>query len=185
MNVILTGMRGTGKSSIGQALAALLGFSFVDTDTATEELAGCHIADIVARQGWAHFRRLERQVVERIAMCDRQVLATGGGTLIDADNAARLKSHGLVILLVCDIAVLQRRIAAEDNRPSLTGQASATAELQQVWEDRRTCYHAVADLTLDVSDESDDDQRDVHHKAMAIRAMLQQSPVFRDSDAGT
>lgn len=181
MNVILTGMRGTGKSSIGRVLAALLDFAFVDTDTVIEELAAGRIAEIVAQHGWAHFRALERQAVDRVAAADRQIIATGGGTLMDDRNTTRLKANGRVVLLLCDIETLQRRIAIGNNRPSLMGQASAVAELQQVWEDRRERYHAVADLTYDVSPESDDLEQDVHDKAVAIRAMLQQSTGFRDS----
>ena len=67
VNVILTGLRGTGKSSVGKVLAQRLGFTFVDTDTLIEEVAGSRIAAIVAQHGWEHFRALERQVVARVA----------------------------------------------------------------------------------------------------------------------
>lgn len=174
MHVVLTGMRGTGKSSIGALLADRLGYAFVDTDVAIEALAGCRIADIVAQHGWDHFRALERQVVARIAAADRQVIAAGGGTLIDEENASRLKTQSVVVLLVCDLPKLQRRIAGARNRPSLTGRASAVAELEAVWQTRRTRYYAVADLTYDVSTESDDAEQDWHCKATAILALLQQ-----------
>src|SRR5262249_18000874 len=87
VNVILTGLRGTGKSSVGKVLAQRLQFAFVDTDTRIEELAGCRIAAIVAQHGWEHFRALERQVVTQVAATDRHVVAAGGGTLIDVENA--------------------------------------------------------------------------------------------------
>jgi shikimate kinase len=174
VNVILTGMRGTGKSSIGIALAARLGFTFCDTDQAIERLAGRRIAAIVAQDGWEHFRELERQVVSQIAAQDQQVIAVGGGTLIDADNAMQLKAHGVVVLLVCDLAVLQRRIGSDGNRPSLTGQGSAVAELAEVWQVRRERYHAVADVTYDVTAESQNTAQDVQQKAAALHALLQQ-----------
>lgn len=94
MNVILTGMRGTGKSSIGSALAKRLAYHFVDTDEVIETLAGQRIADIVAQHGWAHFRELERQAVMQCAAADRQVIAVGGGTLMDEINTERLKAQG-------------------------------------------------------------------------------------------
>lgn len=175
MNIVLTGMRGTGKSSIGRELANLLACTFIDTDAAIEEHTGRSVAELVAQHGWEHFRALERQVVARIATADRQVIAAGGGTLIDEENAACLKVRGLVVLLLCDITTLQRRIAAETNRPSLTGQTSAVDELERVWEARRACYHAVADLTYDVSAESADSILDVQRKAAAICAMVQQT----------
>lgn len=174
MNVVLAGMRGTGKSSIGRVLADLLGFRFIDTDMLIEELAGCRIADLVLHHGWGYFRALERQVVDRVTAAEQQVVAAGGGTLIDEDNAARLKTRGIVVLLVCDTAVLQRRITAGSNRPSLTGHASAIDELEQVWQTRRERYRAVADLVYDVSAESDDCEQDVQRKAEAIRALLRQ-----------
>ncbi len=178
MNIILTGMRGTGKSTIGQVLADMFEYTLVDTDVAIEKEAGCPIATMVARDGWEHFRSLERQIVASIAGQDKQVIATGGGTLIDEDNARLLKDGGVVVLLLCDVIILQRRIASETNRPSLTGQASAVDELDQVWQTRRSRYHAVADLTYDVSTESTDSMQDVQHKAAAIHALLQQANKF-------
>ena len=174
MNIILTGMRGTGKSRIGRILADLLEFTCVDIDRRIEERAGSRIAEIVAQHGWERFRALERQVVAEVAAGDRQVVATGGGTLIDEGNTACLQAHGIVVLLLCDVPTLQRRIGTEANRPSLTGQASAVAELEQVWEARRARYYAVAELTYDVSAETADSQQDVQGKARAIYALLHQ-----------
>jgi len=132
VNVILTGLRGTGKSSVGKVLAQRLNFAFIDTDARIEALAGCRIAAIVAQHGWEHFRVLERQVVTGVAALDRHVVAAGGGTLIDEENARLLKAHGVVVLLVCELSILQRRLAFGSNRPSLTGQGSAAVELAQV-----------------------------------------------------
>ena len=179
MNVILTGLRGTGKSSVGKVLARRLGFAFFDTDTRIEERAGCRIAEIVSQHGWEHFRALERQVVTRVAATDRHVVAAGGGTLIDEENARLLKTRGVVILLLCALPILQRRLAVGSNRPSLTGQGSAEAELAQVWEARRVRYHAVADVTYDVSAQSADTTEDLEHKAADLEVLLGQLPRFR------
>jgi shikimate kinase len=175
-------MRGTGKSSLGAILAARLDFAFVDTDVALEDCAGHRIADLVAQHGWPHFRTLERHVVARLAEIDRQVIAAGGGTLIDEENAARLKMRGVVVLLVCDLPILQRRIAAEHNRPALTGQGSAVTELAEVWQTRRDRYYAVADLTYDVSAESDNPAQDLSDKASALHALLLQNARFTARD---
>ena len=183
MNVILTGMRGTGKSSIGRQLAAMLGYTFVDTDARIEARAGARIADIVARHGWEHFRALERQVVARVASDDHQVISTGGGTLIDPENAAQCKAGGLIVLLICAIPVLQRRLRVGTNRPSLTGNSSAVDELAPVWEARRAQYQAVADLTYDVSVESTNHLQDIQRKAAAVRDLLHNTPRFHSKDA--
>jgi shikimate kinase len=182
VNVILTGMRGTGKSSLGAILAERLGFAFIDTDVAIETLAGVRIEEIVARHGWDHFRALERRVIANLVAADRQVIASGGGTLIDEENAARLKAQGIVILLVCALPILQQRIAGGRNRPSLTGHGSAVAELEEVWQARRARYAAVADLTYDVSMESDDPMQDLQRKTAAIHALLLQTARFTAAD---
>ena len=181
MNVILTGLRGTGKSSVGKVLAQRLSFAFVDTDTRIEALAGGRIAAIVAQHGWEHFRALERQVVTRVAALDRHVVAAGGGALIDEANARLLKAHGVVVLLVCDLSILQRRLAFGSNRPSLTGQGSAAVELAQVWDARRARYHAVADLIYDVSADNTNIGADLERKATDIEVLLRQDPRFLTS----
>jgi shikimate kinase len=182
VNVILTGLRGTGKSSVGKVLAQRLHFAFVDTDTRIEEIAGGRIAAIVAQHGWENFRTLERQVVTQVAAMDRHVVAAGGGTLIDVENARLLKAHGVVVLLVCDLSVLQCRLALGSNRPSLTGQGSAAVELVQVWEARRERYHSVADVTYDVSAESGNVMEDLERKAAGIEALLHQTLCFYRSE---
>jgi shikimate dehydrogenase len=183
VNIILTGMRGTGKSSIGALLADRLAYAFVDTDVAIEALAGYPIAKIVDCHGWDHFRALERQVVAQIAAADHQVVAAGGGTLIDPANAARLKARGTVILLESDIALLQRRIGQGHNRPSLTGQNSPVDELMQVWQTRKPHYYAAADLFYNVSNESDDITKDLHDKAAALHLLLIQQGFLKSGHA--
>ena len=178
MNVILTGMRGTGKSSIGALLADRLAYTFVDTDAAIEAQAGHPIAEIVTQHGWAHFRALERQVVAQLADADHQVIAAGGGTLIDPDNAQHLKSRGVVILLECDIPRLQRRIEQSNNRPSLTGQGSPVDELMHIWHTRKQHYYAAADLFFDVSNESDDITKDLCDKVASLYQLLTQQNFF-------
>src|SRR5215831_5816220 len=163
---------------MGKVLAQRLNFAFVDTDTRIEKLAGCRIAAIVAQHGWEHFRALERQVVTQVAATDRHVVAAGGGTLIDAENTRLLKVHGVVVLLVCEISILQRRLTLGSNRPSLTGQGSAAVELAQVWEARRERYHSVADATYDVSTESTNVVEDLERKAADVEALLHQIPCF-------
>ena len=178
MNVVLTGLRGSGKSTIGRVLARLLGYGFRDTDKDIVRRAGMSINDIVAQHGWAHFRALERQVVAAVARLHKHVIAVGGGALMDADNARIIKENSVVVLLVCDLPVLAARIARHSHRPSLTGQGPAEAEIAQVWEERRERYHAVADLAYDVSAQSRSEADDLRRKAEAIRRSLQTTDRF-------
>ncbi len=178
MNVVLTGLRGTGKSTLGRVLARLLGYGFRDTDKDIVRRAGMSINDIVAQHGWDHFRNLEHQVVAGAAKLHQHVIAVGGGALINEENARVLKEHSIVVLLVCDLAVLAARIARYSHRPSLTGQGPAEAEIAQVWEERRERYHAVADLTYDVSAQSRNEGDDLRRKAGAIHRLLHQTDRF-------
>lgn len=178
MNVVLTGLRGTGKSTLGRVLARLLAYRFRDTDRDIVRRAGMSINDIVAQHGWEHFRALERQAVANAARLRKHVIAVGGGALIDEKTARIVKEDSVVILLVCDLAVLAARIARHSHRPSLTGQGPAQAEIAQVWEERRERYHAVADLTYDVSAQSGNEASDLRRKAEAIRRLLLQTDRF-------
>ena len=178
MNVVLTGLRGTGKSTLGRVLSRLLGYGFRDTDRDIVRRAGLSINDIVAQHGWEHFRALERRVVADAARLRKHVIAAGGGALVDEDNARVLKAGSVVVLLVCDLSVLAARIARHSHRPSLTGQGPAEAEIAQVWEERRERYHAVADLTYDVSGQSGNESDDLKRKAAAIHRLLLQTDRF-------
>ena len=178
MNVVLTGLRGSGKSTLGRVLARLLDYRFRDTDRDIVRRAGMSINDMVAQSGWEHFRAVERQVVSEVTRLPNQVIALGGGALIDDENARVVKESAVVVLLVCDLDVLAARIARHSHRPSLTGQASAEAEIAQVWEQRRERYHAVADLTYDVSAQSGNEANDLQFKAAAIHRLLLQTDRF-------
>ena len=180
MNVVLTGLRGSGKSTIGRALARLLGYGFRDTDRDIVRRAGMSINDIVAQHGWDHFRALERQMVAEVAGIQEHVIAAGGGALINEDSARVIKENSVVVLLVCDLPVLAARIARHSHRPSLTGQGPAEAEIAQVWQARRERYHAVADLTYDVSAQSGNEADDLRRKAAAIHRLLLQTDRFAD-----
>ena len=178
MNVVLTGLRGSGKSTLGRVLARLMGYRFVDTDRDIVRRAGMTINDIVAQHGWDHFRALERQVVGETAQLRNHVIAAGGGALIDKESARVVRESAVVVLLVCDLPVLAARIARHSHRPSLTGQAPAEAEIAQVWEQRREHYEAVADLTYDVSAQSGNESDDLHFKAAAIHRLLLETERF-------
>ena len=178
MNVVLTGLRGSGKSTLGRVLARLLDYRFRDTDRDIVRRAGMSIKDMVAESGWDHFRAVERQVVSEVTRLPNQVIALGGGALVDDENARVVKESAVVVLLVCDLDVLAARIARHSHRPSLTGQASAEAEIAQVWEQRRDRYHAVADLTYDVSAQSGNEANDLQFKAAAIHRLLLQTDRF-------
>jgi len=146
-SVVLVGMMGVGKSSIGRRLAARLAIPFVDADTEIERAAGMSIPDIFARHGEPDFRSGEARVIARLLDAGPQVLATGGGAFMNEGTRAAIKSKGVSIWLSAQFDVLMRRIAKRKNdRPML--QTDDPAEtLRQLLKLREPVY-ALADLTV-------------------------------------
>ncbi len=120
---------------MGARLAEALQCPFVDLDQVLVQEAGRSVADIVAQGGWDEFRRLEKELVARYRDTRGQVLATGGGVVLDPDNVAALRKNGILIWLTADPAAIQARLAQDQprdaNRPSLTG-ADTVQEVQAV-----------------------------------------------------
>ena len=116
-SVVLVGMMGAGKSSIGRRLSARLGVPFVDADTEIETAAGMTIAEIFAKHGEPYFRAGEQRVIARLLDGGPQVLATGGGAVMDASTRAAIKEKGVSVWLKADLEVLLRRTKRRGDRP--------------------------------------------------------------------
>jgi shikimate kinase len=121
-NIILTGFMGTGKSTIGQLVAAELNREFVDMDTLIEQREGRPISQIFAESGEPYFRQLETDLCRELAAQKGLVIATGGGALVAEDNLRVMGASGLVICLDCDPATLWQRIGHSEDRPMLATQ---------------------------------------------------------------
>ncbi len=156
-SIVLVGMMGAGKSSIGRRLAARLNIPFVDADTEIETAAQMTIADIFARQGEDYFRSGEARVIARLLDGGPQVLATGGGAVMNADTRAAIKAKGVSIWLTADVDVLMRRInKRRHERPMLQAEDPA-ARLRELMVEREPVY-ALSDLTVQ--------SREVPHEAI-------------------
>lgn len=151
MNIVFTGMRGTGKTTLGQALAQAIEWPFLDLDQMIETELNKKIVQLVEEEGWEAFRKLEKEMAHRLALHDRTIISTGGGTLIDEDNARALKENGHVVLLTCDLTALQSYLNQSYLRPSLLGKFSAVDEVETIWAQRKDRYHAVADTVHDTT----------------------------------
>jgi shikimate kinase len=158
-NLVLIGYRATGKTSVGMRLAALLQRPFVDLDQVLVREAGRSIDAIVAQGGWAEFRRLEKELVARYRHREGQIVATGGGVVLDRDNVAALRENGILIWLTADPAVIQARLAQDQprdrNRPSLTG-ADSMSEVAAVLKQRAPLYQDAAQIIVDTTHRSVD-----------------------------
>jgi len=168
-NLVLIGYRATGKTAVGARLAEVLHRPFVDLDQVLVQEAGRSIADIVAQGGWAEFRRREKELVARFRHARGQVLATGGGVVLDRDNVAALKENGIIIWLTADPAAIQARLAQDQprdaNRPSLTG-GDTIREVTEVLEQRFPFYQGAAQIIVDTT------HRDVDQVVAEVLAAL-------------
>jgi shikimate kinase len=149
--IFLVGYRGTGKSAVARLLAGALGWSWQDADAAIEERARQSIRQIFEAEGETGFRQREAAVLAELCRAQRQVVATGGGVVLRAENRALLKRSGLVVWLTADAGTIWQRIQADtataQRRPSLT--VGGLAEVKQLLPVREPLYREVADLVVD------------------------------------
>src|SRR6476620_3134335 len=148
MNVVLLGYRGTGKSTVGKAVAVRLGRPLVSTDKEIIRRAGSSIPDIVAAHGWNYFRDLESAVCQELAGQNNLVIDTGGGAILRQQNVDVFKRNGRLIWLTALVETIAARIGGDTQRPSLTGTKSHVEEIRDVLTERTPKYQAAADVTI-------------------------------------
>jgi shikimate kinase len=148
--IVLVGMMGAGKSSIGRRLAQRLDIPFVDADSEIEIAAGMSIEDIFATRGEPEFRAGEARVIARLLEGGSQVIATGGGAFMNADTRAAINAKGISVWLKADFDVLMRRIKRRNDRPLLKID-DPEAKLRELIDLRYPTY-ALADLTVQSRD---------------------------------
>ncbi len=144
-SVVLVGMMGAGKSSVGRRLAARLGIPFVDADTEIEAAAGMTISEIFAQHGESYFRAGEARVIARLLEHGPQVMATGGGAFVDANTRALIRMKGISVWLKADLDVLLKRTKRRSDRPL----ADKIKDLLPL----RESHYAEADITIQSRDE--------------------------------
>jgi shikimate kinase len=146
-SIVLIGMMGVGKSSIGRRLGARLSISFIDADAEIEKAAGMSIADIFARHGEAAFRNGESRVIARLLDSGPQVLATGGGAVMNPETRALIKEKGVSVWLSAELDLLMRRISKRKTERPMLRTADPAATLRELLAEREPIY-AQADLTV-------------------------------------
>lgn len=153
--LVLVGMMGAGKTSVGRRLASALGVPFRDADVEIEAAAGCTINEIFERFGEPAFRSGERKVIARLLSDPPHVLAAGGGAFIDAETREKIKERAVSIWLRAPIELLIQRVLRKDTRPLLRN-TDSRATLERLLRDREPIY-AEADIVV----ESDEGPHDV------------------------
>ena len=148
--VVLVGLMGAGKTSLGRQLAALFKVPFVDADAEIEAAAGCTVAEIFEIHGEAAFRAGERRVIARLLAGPTHVLATGGGAFIDPETRRRIERSAISVWLKADLDTLVRRTSRRSHRPLLR-QANPRQVLARLIAEREPVY-AEADIIVESDD---------------------------------
>ncbi len=139
---------GVGKTTIGQQLAQLLGFRFLDSDKVIEQRTGASIPLIFELEGEAGFRRRESAIIDELTQLDQLVLATGGGAVLHPENRRHLAGRGHVIYLRADLDKLLERTARDRNRPLLQTE-NPRQRLEEILTQREPLYQELADQTVE------------------------------------
>jgi shikimate kinase len=137
--VVLVGLMGVGKSTVGRRLAKRLGLPFVDSDSEIEDAAGYTAAEMFERYGEQDFRDGERRLVARLIDGEIRVIATGGGAYVDARTRQLLNERAITVWLDAPVDILAERTARRDTRPLLKN-GNAKATLERLAEERRPSY---------------------------------------------
>ena len=152
-HLVLVGMMGAGKSTVGAACAKRLGRPLVDTDEIVETIAGASVAEVFARDGEPAFRDLEATAIaDACAAPTPSVIAMGGGAVLDASNRKHMRDAGFVVWLQASPAQLARRVSDGSNRPLLRG--DPVASLERIAAVRQPAYEAAAHATIDTAGRS-------------------------------
>ena len=154
--IVLVGLMGAGKTSVGRRLAEKLDLPFVDADQEITVAAGKSIPDIFADHGEDYFREGERRVISRLLDNGAQVLATGGGAYMNGETRDRIRNHGLSVWLKADLELLMKRVAKRNDRPLLKQDDPAMVLKRLI--DLRYPVYGLADVVVE--------SRDVQHGQM-------------------
>jgi shikimate kinase len=165
-HLVLVGMMGAGKTTVGRRIAARLDRPFLDSDAAIEARTGRTVAQIFADEGEPAFRRFEAEVLREMLVSDEPaVIAAAGGTVLDGENRRALRGAALVVWLRAAPDVLATRVRAGDHRPLLDDDALGT--LQVLAREREPLYREVADVIIDA------ESTDPEHIAERVAALVE------------
>lgn len=154
MNIVLIGMRGSGKTTVGKLLAKKCNKEFIETDMLITKEQDMSIPDIVKEHGWDYFRNIEAAIVKKVAGKDNCITATGGGIVVRKENIEALKKHGKLFYLEAPVEVLAKRIGDDENRPSLTGKTSRIDDMKEVMKQREELYQQAADTIIETTNKT-------------------------------
>ena len=151
MNIYLIGYRAVGKSAVGRSLASILNRPFIDTDSELSEQAGMTISEYVHKMGWAAFRDLERAILQQICNRDSQVVATGGGMILEPQNVRSMRETGTLVWLKASPQTIKERLLndqrSEQNRPALSSKGMVN-EIEEILTQRTPYYEQAMNFSI-------------------------------------
>ncbi len=153
-NIILTGFMGTGKTTLGLLLAKRIDYEFIDTDAMIEGQIGQTITELFQKRGEAAFRKLESELVEKLAQKEGLVIATGGGLVLNPRNVALLRKTGKIICLTASPEEILVRVTKSPNVRPLLQEEDPQAKIIELLRQRSSVYQQF--LQLSTSDLSPD-----------------------------
>ncbi len=177
-SIVLIGLMGAGKSTIGRRLAQRLGLGFVDADAEIERAAGCSISDVFRMYGEGAFRDGERRVIRRLLDGPSRVLATGGGAFMNAETRAVIRERAISVWLRCPLDILVRRVAGRSHRPLLNNSRPRDV-LERLITERHPVY-AEADIIVQCGDDNVDNSTTRVIEALALNHRPRRLPVALD-----
>jgi len=178
--IVLVGLMGAGKTSVGRRLAAALDLPFKDGDDEVEAAAGLTVPEIFALYGEERFRDGERRVMQRLLAGEPCVLATGGGAFMDPITRMTIQQKAISVWLKADIDVLVRRVARKDTRPLLAGDPRGVLERLAA---QREPIYALADIVVESGDRAHGATVDAI--IAALRERMAQTPTDAPTDEPT
>jgi shikimate kinase len=149
MNIVLIGMRGSGKTTVGSILARKLGRELVEMDELIAQKAGMSIPEIVTRHGWAKFRDIEAELTPAVSRRNNAIISAGGGVVTRENNIKKLKKSGVLVWLNASVDSLLERIGQDPGRPPFVNGRSQRDDMAMTLAERELLYQQAADFTVD------------------------------------
>lgn len=154
-NIILIGMSGVGKSTIGKALSESLNMGFYDTDIIIEETTKLSIEEIFDKYGEAFFREIESKIIKELSSKENQIISSGGGVVLNNNNIVLMKKKGILVLLDSSLEnLIDNLMKSSTVRPLLKGKDSIYSKVKELYNTRKEIYNSSADFIVSVDDKS-------------------------------
>jgi len=154
MNIVLIGLRGSGKTTVGRILAQKLGRELVEMDELVTRKTGLAIPEIVKKYGWDRFREIEEEITNQVAKLDNIINASGGGVVTGEKNITKLKQKGVLVWLQAGVDTLVKRIGEDSQRPPLAGGRTGREDMEITLKERKPLYQRAADLSVSTEDKT-------------------------------